>query len=235
MDIDVTWLAAFCGSFPTEGGLIGGLFIAGAIGSAMHCGPMCGVFVLGQVSDRLARVPAQRLCEWRRLQGGLLLPYHLGRLTTYAALGAFAGASGGLLPRISPVLLTAAALLFLAYSAGWALPQAPPGWAGLLRRVITRLPRGGGISLFATGLALGYLPCGFLYGALLAATAAGGAVLGAEAMLAFGLGTVPVLALIGVAGHMAGRRWNGAVRRIAPVVMAANGLLLLILAWRTIA
>ena len=52
---------------------------------------------------------------------------------------------------------------------------------------------------FAAGLAWGWLPCGLVYGALLAAVFAGGAAQGALAMAAFGAGTLPWLLAAGVA------------------------------------
>src|SRR3954451_19747079 len=64
-------LAALCGS---GGGIWLGLLLAGATGSMVHCVPMCGPFVLGQVADRMARLPAARLCEMQRISGALLLP-----------------------------------------------------------------------------------------------------------------------------------------------------------------
>src|SRR6202008_1336613 len=76
-----------------RGGLLLGLFVAGAAGSVVHCGPMCGVFVLGQVSGRMVRLPPERMCERQRIGNGLLVPYHLGRLTTYAGIGALAAGS----------------------------------------------------------------------------------------------------------------------------------------------
>jgi sulfite exporter TauE/SafE len=114
-------LTAWCGTpgSLTHGGLLVGLFLAGAAGSTMHCVPMCGGFVLGQVADRMAAMPAARLCEWRRVSAGALLPYHLGRLTTYGGLGMVAGLGGGAFARLpwfgvlSGVLLLVAAMLFL--------------------------------------------------------------------------------------------------------------------------
>src|ERR1700761_9099076 len=88
------WLGALCTpDTAVRGGLLLGLFVAVAAGSVVHCGPMCGVFVLGQMSERMARLPPERLCERQRIRNGLLLPYHLGRLTTYAGLGAAAAGS----------------------------------------------------------------------------------------------------------------------------------------------
>jgi hypothetical protein len=61
-------LTALCGNAPWAGGLLLGLFVAGAAGSTMHCVPMCGGFVLGQAADGMARLPAVRLCEWQRIR-----------------------------------------------------------------------------------------------------------------------------------------------------------------------
>src|SRR4051812_47429716 len=74
-------------------GLALSLFLAGLSGSAMHCVGMCGPFVLGQVMADAAHVGPGGYGEWRRLAGAALAPYHLGRLTAYAGLGAIAGAA----------------------------------------------------------------------------------------------------------------------------------------------
>lgn len=235
--IDFASIMAFCGAVPVrQGGLLGGLFAAGAAGSVMHCAPMCGGFVLGQVSDRLARVPAVRLCEWQRLRTGLLLPYHLGRLTTYTLLGAAAGRLAGLAGG-APFFLIAAAVLFLLFALrrlAW-LEHAPRAWGRALGWVTRGLPRGSVAGEYALGLALGFLPCGFLYAALTAAAAAGTLLLGGAAMLAFGLGTAPALVVVGYAGQAAGQRWGRAMRAAAPVVMGLNAMLLLAMAWRALA
>lgn len=243
-------LAALCGpaSFASGGGIVAALALAGMAGSAMHCVPMCGGFVLGQVADRVARLPGTHLCEWRRIGAGALLPYHLGRLSTYALLGAIAGATGGALARIpwlaglSTLLLLAAACLFLLHAlrrlaphwdAGLAgLERAPAGWSRVITRITARIgrsPVSGGYSL---GLALGLLPCGFLYAALMAAGASFSPLWGAVGMLAFGLGTAPALIAVGIAGQAAGRRWQRGIAAAAPAVMLLNAALLGALALR---
>jgi hypothetical protein len=242
------WLSAWCGSEPVlRGGLLAGLFLAGLAGSVVHCAPMCGAFVLGQVSERMARLPEARLCERHRVGNGMLLPYHLGRLTTYAGLGAVAAGSASLFGggfwfgRVSAALLVVAAVLFLALAgrrvipaSGW-LDAMPRYWGRTLGRWTRTIPRGTVAGEFLLGLALGFLPCGFLYGALAGAAASGRPVLGAAGMVAFGLGTVPSLMAVGIAGQAAGRRWNRGVAVAAPVLMAFNAMLLLALAWQRMA
>ena len=225
-------LAALCSAVPWSGGLLVGLFLAGAAGSTMHCVPMCGGFVLGQVADGMARLPAARMCEWQRIGRGALLPYHLGRLSTYAALGAACAAASGQVPRFSLLssgLLLLGAALFLAHVARIlpGLDRAPAGWGRLVARVAKRA--GGGYPL---GIVLGFLPCGFLYAALTISAATGNLLLGALGMLAFGLGTAPALIVAGIAGQTAGRRWQRGIATAAPVVMLLNAALLTVLALR---
>jgi sulfite exporter TauE/SafE len=241
------WLSALCTpDTAVRGGLLLGLFVAGAAGSVVHCGPMCGVFVLGQMSERMARLPPERLCERQRIRNGLLLPYHLGRLTTYAGLGALAAGSTAVLGRVvwfaslSSVLLVIAAMLFLTHALGRVLPagvrldRAPRFWGRLVGGVTRRIRRGSAFGEYLLGLALGFLPCGFLYAALVAAAASGRPALGAASMVAFGLGTTPVLMLVGIAGNAAGRRWHRGVTAAAPVLMVLNAVLLLALAWQRV-
>jgi sulfite exporter TauE/SafE len=225
-------IASLCGAIPWSGGLLVGLFLAGLAGSTVHCVPMCGGFVLGQVADRMASLPPVRLCEWQRVSQGALLPYHLGRLTTYGTLGALAGGVLGQLPLfkwISPVLLLIGAGLFVAHAAHIVTgpDRAPIGWARAIARLAARA--GGGYPL---GIVLGFLPCGFLYAALATAAASGSPVLGVLGMLGFGIGTVPALAVVGIAGQSAGRHWPRAIATAAPAMMLLNAGLLTILALR---
>jgi uncharacterized protein len=214
------------------------LFAFGLTGSVGHCAPMCGPFVLAQIGDRLANVPAARLCEATRFESALLLPYHLGRLCTYTALGAAAASLGGLIgylpwfAHMSGVLLLLAALLCLAQSAKTLLPlpAVPIPWIGTLARRAAAIDRRQWLGGLQLGLLLGFLPCGLVYAAL-AASAAGRPWQGALAMFGFGLGTVPSLLAIGIAGHLGGRRWRQAMARLGPAIQLVNGVLLAGIGW----
>ncbi|MDR3538942.1 MAG: sulfite exporter TauE/SafE family protein [Acetobacteraceae bacterium] len=246
--VGLDMLGAWCSAVPTSGGIVLGLLLAGMVGSTMHCVPMCGGFVLGQVSDRMARLPAAQLCEWRRVGAGMLLPYHVGRLTTYGGLGLLAGAGGAALTRLpwfgrlSGVLLLFGAALFLVQALRRLVPllghrlagldHAPAGWNRLLARTTSRIDRTTLSGSYLLGIALGFLPCGFLYAGLAAAAGTASGWMGALGMLAFGLGTAPALIAVGIAGQVAGRRWQAGVARLSPAVMLLNAALLATLAVR---
>jgi hypothetical protein len=246
----LTLLMTWCGAVPLGGGVILGLLLAGAAGSPMHCVPMCGGFVLSQVADRLATMPAARMCEWRRIGAAALLPYHLGRLTTYAAIGALIGLGGAALSRlpwlgwVSGILLLLGAGLFLmqavrrlAPALGCHLPvldRPAAAWGRTLRRATVRLSRDRPLSGYAIGLVLGFLPCGFLYAALAIAAASASPLIGAAGLVAFGIGTVPALVVVGIAGQAAGYRYHRGAAALAPVLMLINTVLLTGLALRSL-
>jgi sulfite exporter TauE/SafE len=208
--------------------LILALFMAGLVGSAGHCAGMCGPFVLAQVGAREGL---------HRLSGALLLPYHLGRGTTYVALGALLAAPFGLLSRLEPlrwipaVLLVAAAALFLFQALrgfgaiGGRVPGFLKGARGLFASPI-------GMRGYALGALLGFLPCGLLYAALGAAAATADPVAAAMGMLGFVLGTLPMLMAIGWLGHRAAAHWRDLARKSMPVMAAVNAAVLAAMAWR---
>ncbi len=231
-----------------EGGLLASLALAGLVGGVSHCAGMCGPFVLSQVAARLEGTPAGSMREWHRLAGAALLPYHLGRATTYAGLGA-AGAllAGSLVQRAGLHWLSAGLLLFAAlFMLAMAVPAlqrlrsvstADDGWwsrgLGGLARPLFAQPTGW--RGYGLGLLLGFLPCGLVYGAVAAAAATGSGLAGAVAMLAFTAGTLPSLVAIGLVGHLAGQRWRTHILRYAPLLLLVNAGILTLLAWRHLA
>ncbi len=245
-----------------DGGIVVALLVAGLVGGVTHCAGMCGPFVLGQTTARLAATPADRFTEMTRLRGALLVPYHLGRATTYAVLGAAAAVvvgrvaphAGGWLP--ATFLFLAAALFAVAGLRGFGLrlpasdrvaaPSRPvalgarDGFVKIVGARFHRLlgalfARPTGLRGYLLGVTLGFLPCGLLYAALAAAAAAREPALAALAMAAFSLGTAPALIAVGLAGHFMARRFLPAFRLIAPALLIVNGLALSWLAWGLIA
>lgn len=230
-------------------GLLLALFMAGLAGGFTHCLGMCGPFVLSQVQARLEAVPASAMSELKRLSGGALLPYQLGRGTAYMGLGAVAALATRQMAEIEALhwlaagLLGFAALFFLGYalrglgvSLPWTRGLDASGGEGTLARAWGRFIRPlfkhpVGARGYALGVALGFLPCGLLYGALAAAAAQGEWLTGAFAMAAFWAGTAPALLGLGVAGGALLGRWPDIARQAAPVLLIVNALFLFYLAW----
>lgn len=198
--------------------------ILGLLGGG-HCLGMCGG-LMGALT--LAIPPEQRA---RRLR--LLLAYNLGRILSYTLAGLLIGLAGWAVAS-SPaamVLRVIAALLLIAmglYLAGW--------WSGLTRieglgrylwrylqpiasrlMPVSSLPRA-----LLLGAIWGWLPCGLVYSTLLWAASQGSALDSALLMLAFGLGTWPVLLATG----MAAERLTALLRKRG--VRMAGGLLVIL-------
>jgi hypothetical protein len=210
-------------------------FVVGLLGG-VHCVGMCGGIV-GALSFGL---PAERNLP-------ILFAYNLGRISSYTLAGALMGAIGfyfsGLLPvQIAQKVLLSIAGLFLIlmglYLAGWwnVLSRVERAGGVLWRRIE---PLGRGLlpvrsvrHALLLGLLWGWLPCGLVYSALVWTVSAGGALEGALLMLAFGLGTLPNLLLMGVAAAQL-NRWvkQPAVRAVAGALVIVFGVLLLLDAW----
>lgn len=186
-------------------------WLAGLLGGA-HCLAMCGGFVAALsgagMSARAREVPllpARRLA-WRQL------PYNLGRITTYAALGAIFGGAGALVVAtpdwlaVQRGLYIVANVFLLALAVAIVSKREQLAWlqragSALFGRVLPAvrplLARDGGPARFALGTIWGLVPCGLVYGVLPVAMFAGGTLQGAAVMLAFGLGTLPNLLAAG--------------------------------------
>jgi sulfite exporter TauE/SafE len=203
------------------------LFAAGAVGSA-HCVGMCGGFVL----SLSAGTTAPRVVLLRQAL------YATGRIATYAFLGAIAALAAGRLDAALPAvtrlpslmaLLAGGVLLHQGLRAVGVLPPrriVPSGakcLASTFFGAFLRTPQSTGPLL--AGIMTGFLPCGLLYGMLVLAAGAGTPGRGAAAMIAFGAGTVPALALVGCIGALASlglrRRLHGA----AAWCLVATGVL----------
>jgi sulfite exporter TauE/SafE len=73
----------------------------------------------------------------------------------------------------------------------------------------------------------GLLPCGFVYLALAGAAATGNSLGGMNYMLLFGIGTVPVMITLSLAGNFFGFRFNRLVKKASPFIAAALAVFLI--------
>jgi uncharacterized protein len=219
---------------PTAWAPLGAALAAGLLSGASHCLGMCGPLVasLGLASGAGRAGPgalptALRQLPWRQL------PYHLGRVTTYAALGAVMGATGafvnvaGRLAGVGEAVAVLGGVVMVLLGLGLAgvsgplrrLEAAGGAWLhGLVRRV------GAGAGLYPLGLLLGFLPCGASWTIFLGSAASGGPVPGLLLALAFGLGTIPGLLLLGALTALLGQRARGWLQRAGGLLVALMGL-----------
>ena len=230
-----------------------GAFALGLTGGFGHCLAMCGPFVAAaSMADGAAGGAAGGGCAGgaggsARRSGVFQLAYHLGRLGTYALLGAVLGLLGeaGALATLggpfSPTALTRwlkllAGALMLAMGivmlVAWIrgrranLPE-PTAWVASLPwfgQAVARLSRSGGWAGLPLGALMGLLPCAPLLPIEIAALATGNPLFGMMTMLAFGLGTTPALAGFGAASGLLGARargWFAPAAAAAVVVLGA--------------
>lgn len=207
--------------------LLTSALLMGLMGAG-HCATMCGPITLALIT-RTPERPRQPLAS------------HLGRITTYALLGALVAAFSAtatnylrnqwlqtawlMLPNL---LLLLSALYLMGFQQAYAPVE------GFGRRIWRQLEgarswasaRGGVGGDFLRGALWGLLPCGMIYSALGLAVLAAGAFDGALVMAAFGASTLPVLLALGMLSQ-------NAVRRLQTLAMRrAMGIgLLALVAW----
>jgi sulfite exporter TauE/SafE len=82
--------------------------------------------------------------------------------------------------------------------------------------------------MFLVGILNGLLPCGVVYIALTGALATGSALLGMGYMALFGLGTLPMMLAISLAGSVISVSLKNTLRRLTPAVMIFFAVLLIL-------
>lgn len=198
-------------------------FLLGFVGSA-HCAGMCGPLALA--------LPPTGRNRATFLAGRLA--YNLGRILTYALLGVVFGLLGhafsvaGLQRWVSLVAGTVI-LLGLVVSPRFASAVPVTRLVGWIKSGFGKLLQRRALgSMFGIGLLNGLLPCGLVYVACAAATTSGGVLRGVEYMTAFGIGTLPMMLALSIAGQRLQFAFRLRLQRLIPVSLALVGFLLLL-------
>jgi sulfite exporter TauE/SafE len=217
------------------------IFAVGLLGS-VHCAGMCGGIVGAlSVAPDVGRTIAIRPAAAARAPLANVLAYNAGRIGSYVAAGALAGgvAQGAQMVARLPALqagaywaanLMLAALGLYLMDAWHGLARLEQGGQVIWRRVRPLLrkvgPLDGPARMFMAGSLWGWLPCGMVYSVLVTAMMSGSAYRGALVMLAFGLGTLPMLLGLGLLGARV-RGWlaRPRVRLACGIVVLGFGLL----------
>ncbi|PSU45169.1 cytochrome biogenesis protein [Photobacterium frigidiphilum] len=206
-------------------------FAIGLMGAG-HCIGMCG----GVAAALTLGMPGQE----RNNRWFYLLAYNIGRLFSYSIAGAIIGGafagmaaySGYSSALISLRLFAAFMMIGLAlYLGQW--------WQGITKierlgqflwkyispTAKSFLPLKSPLSALPFGILWGWLPCGLVYSTLSWAAVSGSAIGGASVMLAFGLGTLPAMLLIGsVAEHAKQLLKNLYFKRASALLLLAYGV-----------
>jgi sulfite exporter TauE/SafE len=202
---------------------------------------MCG----GLVAIYSARQPAltttggHRPSLLTRVQ--LLIPLHIGRITTYTFLGALIGFAGSLLEQVGGMagwqgafsIGVGIVMILLALSLMGVLPPIEVALASLtggaspMKQMRGRFDQQSIWATLTLGILWGFLPCGLVFAMLVLAASTQTLLGGALTMLTFGLGTVPTLLGFGLAANMLSPQLRGRLQSFA-------GLLILLFAVQTI-
>ena len=212
-------------------------FLVGLLGGT-HCIGMCGGIVGALSSGLSLEVQASR-----RHLFVAQLAYNTGRISSYTVAGLLLGLFGQQLGEwavpggfpVGRIVAGVIMILFGVYLAGW--------WHSLLflERAGARLwkyieplgrrfiPVRSAGQAYLLGLVWGWLPCGMVYAVLALALASGSAVGGGTIMLAFGLGTLPVMLTMGLAFNTLKRFVHDPrIRLVAGLLVILMGVLMLL-------
>jgi sulfite exporter TauE/SafE len=196
------------------------LFFTGLF-TGFHCVGMCGALVVGYS----LRGGERSTANWRSH-----LQYALGKTVSYTAIGALFGAVGAVVtftPWLRGMAGLLAGLFLLVFGLGiinpaWSLHRLRLGVPATLMRFIGQAYRRYNHPLLI-GLLNGLMIiCGPLQALYIMAAGTGSPLAGAKLLLAFGLGTLPVMLGFGFLT-------SGVSNRLAPRIVKASGFLVMAL------
>ena len=199
----------------------GTAFLLGLMTSP-HCLGMCGGILLGN-------------CAQSRSPAIASLTYNGGRVLSYTAIGGIFGALGTVTAysmSVKSMVFTMVGLAVILIGLNlWGLL---PGLGALIAsqpsfcQLPTQMQKCFAGRPLLIGLLTGLMPCASLYAMWLHAVSGGSAAYGAESMLAFALGTAPLLFLFGALGALIPKKWNKYFLKASAVLVTAMGLKMLI-------
>lgn len=217
-------LIEHCGViFSQNRGLFMVFFLAGLTGGFTHCLAMCGSIVASETIACKSKCGTS--CGKAKFASATGWDYHLGRMTTYGAMGFVVAllskqiASFTIWHWVSALMLVVAGVMFILSS----LPNCKH-----------KMFNPSGRLTYVRGVLLGFMPCGLLYAALMMAATTANPLLGMVLMLVFVVGTIPALLVAAVGANMLTDKWQGVMQKIGRVVMAFNGVSLIVIAGRMV-
>ncbi|MGB5961351.1 MAG: sulfite exporter TauE/SafE family protein [Coleofasciculaceae cyanobacterium] len=215
----------------------------GFLGSFGHCVGMCGPLTVAfSLSQQQETTKLGKQLSFH----GLL---NLGRIVSYAFVGAGIGALGSVLlaggqlagigSSLRQIMTTLTGLMLIWFGIVQIKPDFLPrlpvfhplqgSWHQRLSGAMTKLSlQTRWWTPFLLGSVWGLIPCGFLYAAQIKAAATGSLWLGAATMLAFGLGTMPMMLGVGVSASRLSADKRSQLFRLGGWVTLSIGILTLL-------
>ncbi len=206
-------------------------FIWAAIGlgfvSSFHCIGMCGPIALALPIGKVN--PLQRLF--------FILIYNLGRIFTYALLGALFGILGSSLVigsfqntvSITIGLFLMASVFFGRNALQNSLNNSLFGFFNAIKSGLSKLfSKNTKSSILFIGLLNGLLPCGMVYLAIAGAVTTGSFVNGALFMFFFGIGTFSIMLTLPLFGNLIGQSFRKQMQKISPAFKVGMAALLIL-------
>ncbi|MEN8227896.1 MAG: sulfite exporter TauE/SafE family protein [Bacteroidota bacterium] len=197
--------------------------VLGLMGS-FHCAGMCGPIVIA--------LPLHGNSIPQQIFGGVL--YNLGRTLTYGIMGALFGLLGqgvemiGFQQKISVIMGSIMIISVLFPSLFKNQYSIDKSWFSLVGKLKSTIGKMFSIrsysSLFFIGLLNGLLPCGLVYMAIAGAIGTGEVLMGSLYMVLFGLGTLPMLLSISIAGNILSVAIRRKINRLIPVLVVLVGI-----------
>lgn len=198
----------------------------GLLGS-LHCVGMCGPIALA--------LPLNRESQWTVFSGNAV--YSFGRLSAYFSMGWVFGwvGSGFQLMGIQQYLSIAIGILIIlgvvAQTNYLKLPM-PLFYQRFISRLQAKLSkafeRRSNANLLGIGFINGFLPCGLVYMAIAGAINSSTALAGGFFMLAFGLGTLPLMWLVGIYGSRLNNVFQLNIKKYLPIFLVLLGVLFIL-------
>lgn len=201
-------------------------FTIGILGS-FHCVGMCGPIALA--------LPVGNAGKWKRLL--FIANYNLGRIFSYAIIGALFGALGaqffiGRYQQFLSITLGVLLLLGLFFSNFFSANNNVffNRYIHFLKTQLSKLfKRDKHFStFFLIGFLNGFLPCGFVYVAVAGAVATANLYKSILFMAAFGFGTFPIMFAVTVLGKYISIQARNKMRKLAPVFIGLMAVLLIL-------
>jgi len=207
--------------------------LMGLIGS-MHCAGMCGPIAIS--------LPYRVGMQTKEETFFKILVYNLGRIITYALFGLLFGIVGKgfftmgiqkwVLIALAIVLIIVALFSIDVESNALKIPFIDKFNKKIKAALAKALKNATVKSFLYIGILNGFLPCGLVYMAIVAALATGGVLNSVLYMILFGIGTMPMMMALGYGGHLLSTKFRRVLRKLYPVFMIVFAILFLMRAFK---